>query len=335
MMGRSLTKREKAERDWREVMEESERNQAAFANLLEKPPHDIVASSGRYTVLVHPSTDKKGWWQATFFDEKMEPWGDSQSPTWERLLDHIRYEVDWTKAKRASARPNQGHLPGVQLMLEQGEGALEDYFPETAAGEMEVLDENLYYGRNVIWDGYEGRMIRAYPDYTQHIWGNIFDADKLAAVVSGIDEAEDRLVFTAPYGTASRIDLETVAESQSGWEDDGLDRPYTTGDDELDRFLLDEAEVLDEYGEPGDEDRDEAAQDLRERLSEAVRDDEGDLGQWVVTIRNGNHRGFGAFLAGEPYVYVMLSANQVQDLREGVSKGTLTDEDKELLELLD
>ena len=157
-------------------------------------------------------------------------------------------------------RPNQGHLPGVEAMAVAGYGELEDYFPKTAAGEMEYSDENLYYGRNVMWDGDEGRMVRAYPEYTQHIWGNIFDADKLAAIVSGIEQAEDRLVFTAPYGTVGRIGLDEVKESHEYFEDEGLDRPYTTGDEELDRFLVDEDEVLDEYGEAGDEERDEAAQ---------------------------------------------------------------------------
>ena len=54
-----------------------------------------------------------------------------------------------------------------------------------------------------------------------------------------------------------------------------------------------------------------------------------------MTIRDGNHRAFGALVAGEPYVYVMVSDNQLQDLRDAEEKGTLTDEQQELLERLD
>jgi hypothetical protein len=235
-------------------------------------------------------------------------------------------------------RPNQGHLPSVASALEaaDGYGEFEEYFPESASGELaEESPGDPYYGRNVVWLGEEGRMIRADPDYTQHIWGNIFDADKLAAVVSGIDEAEDRVWFYAPYGTATQIGLQEVKESHDYFEDEGLDRPYTTGDEELDRFVVDRESVLDEYGEEGDEERAEAERELSARLAEAVDRREGDLGQWVVSIRDGNHRAFGALVSGEPYVYVMVKDNQMQDLRQDEKKGTLTEEQVELLELLD
>lgn len=317
------------------AFEDADRNAAAFQDVLRRGPHAMTAVSGRYTVLIHPSTTKGGWWQATFFDADMDPWGDSVAPTWERLLDHIRYEVDWTRAKARAARPNQGHLPGVEQIAIEGSGELEDYFPKTGAGELSEEQGDLYYGRNIIWIGDEGRMMRAYPDYTQHIWGNIFDPDKLAAVVSGVDEAKDRLMFFAPYGTVGRIGLQEVKESHDYFADEGLDRPYTTDNEELDRFLVDPDDVLDDYGEPGDDERTEREADIRQELADAVANDDGDLGAWVVTIRDGNHRAFGALLSGEPYVYVMVSDNQMQDLEEAQKKGTLTDEQAELLEMLD
>lgn len=333
----STASEKKSDRDWRDILEAADKNTTAYERVLQRGPHAMTVTTGRYTVLIHPSTAKKGWWQATYFDEEMEPWGDSESPTWERLLDHIRYEIDWTEAEAAVARPNQGHLPGLVELADMGAGNFEDYYPQSAAGEVEYREGDLYYGRNVIWVGDEGRMIKADPEYTQHIWGNIFDEDKLAAVVSGIDEADDRVMFVAPYGDASRIDLQDVKEShEGGWEDDGLDRPYTTGDEELDRYLVDPEEVLYEYGdEPGDETWEEARADIEERMEAAVAGGEGDLGQWVVTIRDGNHRAFGALIAGEPYVYVMLSDNQVQTIRDYAEKGNLPEQYAELLDMLD
>lgn len=220
-------------------------------------------------------------------------------------------------------------------MAAEGYGELSDYYPKTAAGEIDEHDGDFYYGRNVVWAGEQGRMVRADPDYLQHIWGNIFDPDKLAAIVSGIEEADDRLVFVAPYGTVGRIGLQDVKESHEYAEDEGLDRPYTTGNDELDRYLVDRDDVLDEYGDEGDLDRVQAEKDLDAALAEAVQDGAGDLGEWVVTIRDGNHRAFGALMAGEPYVYVMVSDNQMQDLHDARDNGTLTDEQDELLEMLD
>jgi hypothetical protein len=216
-----------------------------------------------------------------------------------------------------------------------GVGEFEDYFPQSASGEM-AGEEPAYFGRNVIWIGDEGRMVRASPDYTQHIWGNIFDEDKLAAVVSGIKEAEGRTYFVAPYGTISKIDLNSVRESMSYWEDEGLDRPYTTGDDDLDAYVKDPEQALQDetYAEPGDKEWEEAKAEFEEQLQDAVDSDDGDLGEWVVTVRDGNHRTFGSFLAGEPYTWVMLSDNQYQDLMHAKKKGTLTEDQKELLEML-
>jgi hypothetical protein len=182
-----------------------------------------------------------------------------------------------------------------------------------------------------VWIGTKGRMFRADPDYMQHIWGNIFDEDKLAAVVKGIVNGEDRVHFYAPYGTISKIDIQSIIESLQYAEDEGLDRPYTTGDEELDLFLLDPDELLYELTseEPGDDFWEEEKKRLEEELQEAVDSESGDIGQWAVTIRDGNHRAFGAAIAGEPYIWVLIDDNQYQDLVNSKRK-----KDKELLELL-
>jgi hypothetical protein len=243
--------------------------------------------------------------------------------------------------KPTRAEPNQGHLASVESIAETGEGEFEDYYPESASGELED-EQTPYFVRNVIWIGDEGKMIRADPDYMQHIFGNIFDPDKLASIVNGIHDHPDRVRFYAPYGTASRIGRQEVVESQQYWEDEGLDRPYTTGDDELDEYLKDPEEAISyeligvaSWAEPGDKEWEEAKADLEKRLQEAINDEDGDFGSWAITVRDGNHRAFGAVLAGEPYVYVRLEDNQYQDLMQSKKTGTLTDEQKELLEMLD
>ena len=99
-----------AERDWKSREQEFSRKLAAYDRVLALGPHAMKATAGDYTVLIHPSTRKPGWWQATFFDKEMLPWGDSESPTWERLLEHVKYEVDWDAAKPVGTRANRGHV---------------------------------------------------------------------------------------------------------------------------------------------------------------------------------------------------------------------------------
>ena len=60
----------------------------------------MLGSSGGW-LLVHRSTRKPGWWQATSFDASDEPWGDSESQDFARLLDHAHgLGIDWLKAER-------------------------------------------------------------------------------------------------------------------------------------------------------------------------------------------------------------------------------------------
>jgi hypothetical protein len=221
---------------------------------------------------------------------------------------------------------NPTHLPYLVLLAEEGWGELEDYYPATAAGEMEVFDQNLYRGRNVIWDGIDGRMVRVDPDYITHIWGNIFDADKLAAVANGIRLADDRLVFTAPYGTVSVVTPGSIRESIEYADDEGLDRPLSTGDGDLDAWIVSPEAYLEAYiGRAEDYDteaefvaeRMDRERIMNELLAEAVEDAWGDLGELTFTVRDGNHRAFGALVAGEPYIWMILEENEYQDVMEG------------------
>jgi hypothetical protein len=241
---------------------------------------------------------------------------------------------------------NHRHNPASDYLAELAEtgyGELEDYYPRTAAGTMEVFsDADLYYGRNVIWDGTEGRMVRVSAEHMEPIEGNIFDADKLHAIVSGIENAEDRLVFTAPYGEAHVITLTDIRESIKY----GDAEPLTLDDEELDQWLVDPDDFLDEQGydsadlkeylnnpqaylEFYSDDPEEQAemveifnqavvlrQEMQDQLVQAVAEGWGDLGQFRFQIRDGNHRGFGALAAGEPYIWMIISNNQMQDVND-------------------
>lgn len=286
------------------------------------------------SVLVHRSTRKRGYWQATFFDEEMDPYADSESRDWAGLLNHIHgWDIDWRTAQVATPEmvPNAGNIEALRQMAEYAEEAtledFADYYPATASGEMaEQLEDprvaaDAYRGQDVTWLGTDGRMVRVPPEYARHIEGNIFDPSKLAAVVAGVQHAAGPVVFVAPYGQASKVDLLTIKESLEYAEDEGLDRPLTTGDEQLDDFLVDPDAWLGDFGEPGDEDYDDAKAEMEARVKEAVELDEGDLGGWVFTFRDGNHRAFGALIAGEPFVWMILADNDYQDLREQAKAG--------------
>ena len=56
-----------------------------------------------------------------------------------------------------------------------------------------------YYGKNVIWIGEEGRMLRVSADYVSPREDNIFDAAKLNAVRNHILKSSERVELDAAY----------------------------------------------------------------------------------------------------------------------------------------
>ena len=232
----------------------------------------------------------------------------------------------------------------LEEIADEGYGDFSDYYPASAAGEIEP--SNPYYGKNVIWDGISGHMIRVYPQQAVAIDGNIFDPNKLAAIRDGIKEADNRVVFFAPYGTVSVVCPTRVKESIQ-YANDYPDHVKTTGDDDLDLWLSDLDSFLEEKGykpreveewqrdpvelldyccDDDEDERAEKAQEMQEALEllsemqvmldEAVEKNEGDLGDFEVTVQDGNHRAFGALLSGEPYFYMILEDNQYENLDE-------------------
>lgn len=181
--------------------------------------------------------------------------------------------------------------------------------------EPEDADEDeLYHGRNVVWRGMPGRMLRLDWDQIQATQGNPFDFDKVGTFAEIIREGRygDKPMMDAPPVMLTMVGLDDVAETHQAAQRDelfdsyGMTRPFTTGDEELDEFLADESLYLEQYD---DEDRHVAESEMVARAEDAIAQQQGDLGTIVGYLRNGNHRAFAAQLAGEPDLWVQVRAD--------------------------
>lgn len=164
-----------------------------------------------------------------------------------------------------------------------------------------------YYGRNVIWIGEEGRMLRASPDYISPRDDNIFEWDKLQAVRDHIIQSSEKVELDAALADVIVIDRTLIEETQEGAQSGRvqewtIDHPFSTGDDELDEYLADPEAFLAREEDP-EERREELEKDIQ--ISEAL--ERGDFRKLWVRIRDGNHRVFGAIAAGEPYIWVKIT----------------------------
>lgn len=178
----------------------------------------------------------------------------------------------------------------------------------------DVDDDELYHGRHVVWRGMPGRMLRLDWDQLQATQGNPFDFDKVGTFAEIIREGRygDKPVMGAPPVMLTLVGLDDVAESHQAAQGDelfdsyGMTRPFTTGDEELDEFLADEAAYLDQHE---DEERHAVESEMVARAEDALARQEGDLGSVVGYLRDGNHRAFAAQLAGEPDLWVQVRAD--------------------------
>jgi len=208
-----------------------------------------------------------------------------------------------------------GYIENLRRLVQEVQpDTFEAHYPQSAANEYADSDD-LYYGRRVIWDGIPGRMLKVKAEYVIPTPGNVFDSQKISAVVDAIEEGH-RPIFQAAYGYASKINRKHIIESLIYDEDEFQ---LTTGDPELDQFLINANTVLANYIDLEDMSAyEELLTDFRDRLIQAEVNNEGDLGKWQVTLRDGNHRVFGTLLAGEPDVYIMIATNQMQDVSRGL-----------------
>ena len=200
----------------------------------------------------------------------------------------------------------------------------EDFFPDLDSDEIEheTKFDNLYHGRNVVWIGDSGKMVRADAHYVYPIQGNIFYDEKISQLADKINASPEKVILYAPYGEMSRVDLSSVEESIKYQEDYGH-AALTTGDEDLDEYLKDKEEYLNNNAEYDDEyevvteSHDKLKSDLESQLKEAEESGGGDLGEFIFQIRDGNHRAFAAIEAGEKYIWIMISKNQMQNIEQG------------------
>lgn len=183
----------------------------------------------------------------------------------------------------------------------------DDFYPEIEQDKIEYEEslDNIYCEQKVCWIGDKGKMMKVGANYIYAIQDNQFYSDKLKHLTDRI-LSSGKVYLYAPYGIMSIVDIELVKESLE-YEGHGYEhRPLTTGDSELDNFIINK----DDYDE-------EESKEMEELLSEAIKNNDGDLGKQIVQIRDGNHRAFAAIAAGEEYVWVKMYDNQFQDIKEG------------------
>lgn len=198
----------------------------------------------------------------------------------------------------------------------------ESYYEDIVPSKM----DDLFYGRNVIWIGEKGRVLKLSRDQVYPISGNIFNDEKISAVVSKIQNADERVYFYCPYGSAKIIDFSDIIESIN-YEDEDYGT-LTTGNEELDNYIregyIDSKGNVNKniikinlYDEDSIDEFNETYNEIQDMIKYATEYEDGDIGRLIFQIRDGNHRAFGAFASGEPYVYAMISNSQLQDMEEG------------------
>lgn len=193
----------------------------------------------------------------------------------------------------------------------------EETLEELRESERDFDDGDVYRGRRVSWLGHQGRMLRLSWEEIHPVAGNIFYPDKLATYAAFMEESDAPV--PAPAGwVGGRITAQDVAESQEAFardelfESHGMTRPFTTGDDDLDEYLRDRREMKQRLKKLArdDEEHEEISAIIEEMepLVEAAEErGDGDLGRVTVTLRDGNHRAYAAYLNGEPYVWVYIT----------------------------
>lgn len=208
----------------------------------------------------------------------------------------------------------------TEHMIDLDRSFYHDYYPDL---DESSLNKNHYYrGNNVIWIGTPGKMIRVDSNAIYPIEGNIFNSEKISQIASKIINSEKKTILYAPYGVATKVDIDNIRESIEYSEATHKEDPsvLTTGNDELDEYILNKKEYFENLGLSKDDDPEEYLEEearLEEELKNAISSNDGDIGRIIFQIRDGNHRAFGAVAAGEPYIWVSVSDNQIQDIKEG------------------
>lgn len=205
--------------------------------------------------------------------------------------------------------------------------SLEDFYAKSAKRELEPhLGWIGIRDRGVRWFVEPGLAVWLDSRYVRPIAGNIFDEHKLGAVAKAVKIARrsgEPVPMYAGYGQVHRLTPEWVAESLA-YRDDNAGDPFSTGDHDLDDWLV--RWYQSGYGDRRTGGDPEEDAQMKERLALAELHGQGDLGKWTATVRDGNHRTFGAILGGEEKVAVRFYDNDEQDLREASKRGFLSED---------
>ena len=233
----------------------------------------------------------------------------------------------------------------------------EEYFDATLPDDIKRLSKK-FVGKNVVWYGdTDGQMIVVPAEDVHGMWGNQYDAEKLQFVVDLIRESPERVEFECSYGSGSVVNLTDIREHQEAAQTDnfiidyeGHERPYTTGDRELDKYVGTEnfedqdfiqyavlepvvVEFFDEHKYDivnGIETEESLTQmfnaanateseqsafveflSLEVALQDAFMTETGDIGVFKLQLRDGHHRVMGAIKAGEDYICANLEKDQL------------------------
>jgi len=176
------------------------------------------------------------------------------------------------------ARAKRGATPNPSATAALSELAEQDTgdFGEFYSDDPEELRESgeVRHGRKVVWVGSPGKMVEVDRNFVAPIQGNQFDPQKLAAVAEAVRDQSAPTESGKPVLYVGYGTVQFVTQSD-------IDEAGQYEDDEwpLDRDL-----------------------------------DESDIGKLFYTMRDGNHRTFGALIGGETKVWMNLDANQLQDV---------------------
>jgi len=232
----------------------------------------------------------------------------------------------------------------------------EEYFSPKLSADAK-RNSKKFVGKNVIWYGNPDQMIVVPAENVHGMWGNIYDPQKLEYVKDLIINSEEPVEFECSYGIGDIVELIDIKEHQESAQGDsfeidyeGHNRPYSTGDVELDKYIgteymcdqdftymvTSDPNVLDFFEKhkydlingketveslekefnslKPDEDEYAAFEEfinLEENLVEAFKNKTGDIGKFEVQLRDGHHRVMGAIDAGEDYICVNLEKDQI------------------------
>jgi hypothetical protein len=181
-----------------------------------------------------------------------------------------------------------------------------------------------------VWlDDRGGAVERISPARLRATQGNIFSDDKLATFAAMIRDRKITHAYIPTVYSVGMVDLADVMESQRLRKEDlsydGLTRPYTTDDPDLDAYLADPDEYV-RLNVMDDDNPDEVSDlitDMKDRARRAEAEGWGDVGTRVGQLYAGNHRAFAALLSGEPEIWVRVMEQPTQPTQPTKAKARL------------